>query len=170
MANDDSMDDGAEVPLIDLDWMSREMIRELDKADGTATSTEVRIGVGVENMGSINHRLGERLEPWGLIDVIHREKINGEHQSRIFTLTRPGERLAEELKELEEGDRKEDPLPLDQRLKRLESALDSDYGMLSIEKQQEFQVTFEMMRTMRDFLLEEYGEDFKTYVDENFDG
>ena len=42
--------------------------------------------------------------------------------------------------------------------------------MLSIEKQQEFQVTFEMMRTMRDFLLEEYGEDFKTYVDENFDG
>jgi hypothetical protein len=149
--------------------MAREMLRGLFEADGTADVSEIKTRVGAENMGSINYRLSNVLVPEGLVDVMKPETDGGGPPARVLSLTGVGENVAETIREVNAGDSDgEGVLPLDERLDRLEAALDSEYGMWGVEEQEQFEVTVDLMRVMRDFLLAKHGDEFKNYVDENF--
>ena len=152
----------------ELDWMAREILRGVDEADGTADISEIKTRIGVENVGSINYRLNNKLVPEGLVNVMRPEPDDGRQRARVLTLTGVGESVVETIREVESGDSDEGVLSLDDRLDRLEAALDSEYGMWGVEEQEQFEVTVDLMRVMRDFLLMKHGDEFKNYVDENF--
>ena len=152
-----------------LDWMAREMLRGLSEAGGTADVSEIKTRVGAKNMGSINYRLNNVLVPEGLVDVMKPESDGGGPPARVLSLTGIGEGVAETIQEVESGDSDEGVLPLDERLNRLEAALESEYGHWGTERQREFKITFQMMRVIRDYLAERDGDEFRSYVNKNFD-
>ena len=168
MSSEGDGEAGSGPGMEELDWMAREILRGLSEADGTADASEIRTRVGVENMGSINYRLSNTLVPEGLVDVMKPEVDEGGPPARVLSLTGLGEGVVETMKEIESGDSDEGVLPLDERLDRLEAALDSEHGMWGVQEQEQFETTVELVRVMRDFLLMKHGDEFKEYVDENF--
>lgn len=167
----DSESDGGELPGVreELDWMSRGILVRLFDADGTADVSELRIALGEDNGGRINYRLSNILEPEGLVSLARPEADDGKQRAKVVSLSSTGRDVAESLKGLEEGEGDEEILPLDERLDRLEAALESEFGHWGMERQREFKITFQMMRVIRDYLAERDGEEFRSYVDENFD-
>ena len=168
MVSDTPTDDDPVLEIADLDWMSRELLVNLDDADGTANTRELKQVIGIENTGSINHRLEDYLTPGQLVEEFHPEKRGVTTPPKVLSLTSQGEEVAEMIKQVEAGEDEEGQLPLDQRLDRLESGLEARYGSLDLDAQRELRTTVELMRVMRDFLLEKHGDEFRSYIEENF--
>ena len=149
--------------------MAREILMKLLEADGTADVGELRIALGEDTGSSINYRIRNILGPEGLVSVARPEPENGQQRAKVVSLTGTGEEIAESLKDLEDGGSSGETLTLDERLDRLEAALESEFGHWGMDRQEEFKITFQMMRVIRDYLAEKDGEEFRSYVNENFD-
>ncbi len=59
---------------------------------------------------------------------------------------------------------------VERRVDHLEDAVQSELGAWSSEKQHEYKLVVEGTRTVRDFLIQEYEEEFKNYVRTHLDG
>lgn len=166
--NEDNPMEEARGLLPSLDWMARDMITVLDETDGPANVTEIRLRLGIDEVRKLNYRVRDKLVPMELVDVMQPEVESGQAVAKVLTLTGRGKRVAEVLRENEDELDEENQLPLRERIERLETIRNSPFGMWDSNRENEFRLTFELMRVMRDYLAERDGDEFRDYVDENF--
>lgn len=83
----------------ELDWKSQAVLWAIADNDGTADTGEIRSLTGIESYSSLNHRINNKLEPVGLIDVMHPnpDTGNGGTPAKVMTLTQDGQQLAEQI-------------------------------------------------------------------------
>lgn len=154
--------------LSHLDWKSQEILQALAEAGGQATTTELRERTHIDNNDHITHRYERAsvaLAPNGLIEVHDSEDdSNQRNPTYEVTLTEKGTALAERLSERGSSA----SLSLEERVERIEQRLDqlddAEFGAWSESKQEDHKMMEQGTRTMRDFLLDNYGTRFKEFV------
>lgn len=91
------MSNSTVTPFNELSWQSREILKAVQLAGGTATTTEIRNTSTLNSNRQIKYRFDDTDELDGLATVEQPPREGGPFPPKQVTLTERGTRLAEEL-------------------------------------------------------------------------
>lgn len=81
----------------ELDWKSQAILWAIADNGGTADTGEIRSLTGIDSYSSLNYRINNKLEPTGLVDVMHPDSADGGTPAKVITLTQDGQELANQI-------------------------------------------------------------------------